>query len=451
MASYRVKSTREPRLNSVPALYPNFTDYLWRHQRFYARYRERWPGTLCDPYDLLDPQQVKYHDFAKLVSAAHNVLSLYRRINQFLKSAPYQLYEELGIPAEVIYLSQCDSPVSDFLLTRLDFVRSDEGWKFLECNFDNPGLMVETFAINEVVCSEIGRCDPNRAASRALPNRLHRAIASAARHLGKRVDECRVGVCSPSNYKRDTDAARYVVDTLRSVRQVNAYHVWLEELRADEVGVYDWEDRKIDVLFRGYPLREFCRLGIPYKNRPNITLDYRQLHTLCTQRKLAIVNTAFAAVLESKAVQALIWLLCDEEMYFGPEDRQLVRRYMPRTFFDRPRHLEKFVVKPMYGCEGSGIRVIDSTGNVMERTIAKHDSRELCVYQQYIEIPSIATMTEFGIQELRFVMSVFMVNDSELGICYRAGEGITDASWWVAPVYLADCKNDLRRPIRKTL
>jgi len=44
-------------------------------------------------------------------------------------------------------------------------------------------------------------------------------------------------------------------------------------------------------------------------------------------------------------------------------------------------------------------------------------------------------MTELGKKTLRCIVSAWVVDRREIGVCLRAGQGITDAAWWIVPVY----------------
>src|SRR5262249_47594008 len=142
--------------------------YLDRRVQFAERHRSRWPGTIVEPYDLLEPHPIGRKELVAIGRATRGVCHIYRRTAQLLRSMPHGVYESLGIPPETIILSRALLPASDLLYTRLDLVSTREGYRLLECNFDAPGLLVETFSVNGLACDSLGRPDPNRRAKLAF-------------------------------------------------------------------------------------------------------------------------------------------------------------------------------------------------------------------------------------------------------------------------------------------
>jgi glutathionylspermidine synthase len=136
-------------------------------------------------------------------------------------------------------------------------------------------------------------------------------------------------------------------------------------------------------------------------------------------------------------VQSLIWQMLEEEITFSPSQRETVQKNMLLTKFGPDPIWDRAVVKPTYGCGGSNIRVVNKDGIILSKSHTDHRSaHNSFVYQEYIDIPAAPAMTEAGPQELNFVLSVWTINADEIGVCYRAGHGITDSAWWVVPVHL---------------
>jgi glutathionylspermidine synthase len=410
--------------------------YRERRQRFFDLYRRRWPGTLNEPFDILDPRPVQRGDMEDIRRAARAVVGLYQQISYILRKIPKAHFYNLGLPEEAAFLAGIGAPINDLLLARLDFVQSKQGPKLLECNFDTPGLIVETFAINRLACKEIGATDPNASARGALSQCLHQAVESSAKHLAKPISECRVRICARSQYARDVDSAWYIVRALKQKQLINVDYVPLEQIQTDDDGLYDSRGHKIDMLVRLYPLYEFCRWGIPHRKNPRRTLDHRMLYEFFKRKQLVMMNTTFAAVLETKAIQALIWKLYESNTFFRRRNRQIIQRYFLKTTLERPHDLEQVIMKPMYGRGGSNVILSDTRGNIWEKGRTSHNREDRCVYQEYIEPPAVVTMTEAGVQTLRVIVSAWVIDGRHAGICYRTGHGITDAAWWMSPIYI---------------
>src|SRR5262245_59249306 len=348
---------------------------------------------------------------------------------------PYNVYESLGIPPETIALSQASLPACDLLYARLDLVPGHEGYRLLECNFDVPGLLVETFSINQVACDSIGRPNPNRRAKLAFEAQLAHELRASARYLGKSLEDCVTVVCSRREYTRDGDVAKLLLEAVDATGSRRWQSRFLDELWCDAHGLYDHEDRRIDVLIRVYPLHWLCRGTIADRNVCGNFLDGRQLLGLLTERRLSLINSPFSSVLESKGIQALIWALYENGSYFDDQEQEAIRRHFLPTYFHKPNTSGRLVRKPMYGRAGSSIMVLDAAGSVLEASEMRNQMEEPAVFQQYIDIPSQRLITEAGMLDLRVITSALAVDGRKVGVCYRAGTGITSASWWIMPAY----------------
>jgi glutathionylspermidine synthase len=409
------------------------SEYLDRRCVFYSQYGQLWPNTLNEPYDILDSVPISLTKMNNIRQTTSSILKVYKTMARYIKYLSPDDLIRLGVPTELAWLSGCESAVDEVLFSRMDFSVKNKEIKLLEVNFDAPGLAVETFEINNLVCEDAGRQDPNYEARRALGEQMHRAVEQASGSVGKSRDQCLVGVCHRRGYGRDAEVARYFVNLL-STHTWNSSTLVLQEITGDENGLYDSNGRQIHVLLRVCPLLDLVRGVIPYKS--SCTLDSRQLTRLCSERRISILSPPTSALLESKMVQSLIWQMLEEGIAFSASEQETIRKNMlPTKFFPDPSW-DKFVVKPTYGCGGSGIKVVSKDGVILDKGRTEHRGASQFVYQKYIDIAAARTMTEVGPQELNFVMSVWTIAANEVGICYRAGHGITDSAWWVVPVYL---------------
>jgi glutathionylspermidine synthase len=97
-----------------------------------------------------------------------------------------------------------------------------------------------------------------------------------------------------------------------------------------------------------------------------------------------VVSTPFAALLESKAAQSLIWSMDECGVGFSEAQSQEVRSYMIPTSFDASRFSNTFVAKPVNGRGGSSIAIVKGR-NVLEVGKTRHNDDDVFVYQEYIE------------------------------------------------------------------
>ncbi len=409
--------------------------HIKRRQEFYDQYGFEWPGTLNEPTDILEAIPVQHEEFENIRLATRSIKEIYKYVLRHIPHIPEEELVRIGIPRKVVVASRCKSGVDDLALSRLDLIISEDDIKLLECNFDAPGLIVETFEINRLVCKQLHQSNPNELGEAALRKCYLRNIEKACRHIGKPKDRCEIAVCCRGEYSRDVEAAKYVTNLLRE-QLPGVRYVTIEECVINELGLHDANAKRIDALILMYPFGEITH----WKFGRNVVADTEsssdRLAALYAQRKLVTINSPMGSILENKAIQALIWKMYEENIGFPGRIRENIGRYMLPTSFDFTRFGGRYVAKPVSGRGGSSIKVFENS-NIIERARTLDLERDALVFQQYYPAPEKLTMTEYGMRRLRFIASVWAIDESEIGLCYRAGEGLTDAAWWIVPVFFS--------------
>jgi glutathionylspermidine synthase len=208
-------------------------------------------------------------------------------------------------------------------------------------------------------------------------------------------------------------------------------------LSLDVNGIYDPSGDRIDVLCRAFPLR-FTRNELFRRRTDCVNAETEGLMLrLVKSRQLAVINPPFAFLLESKALQAVIWNLFESGHYFGHDEREFISKYMLPTFLDPPG-AEAYVVKPVYGAEGDTVAIASPQIGTVSRSACTTHTDQPMVYQKCVQVPIHEIMTEYGLRRLHIVTSCFLVSGRPAGICMRAGDAITDESAWVLPVCVVD-------------
>ncbi len=411
-----------------------------RREQFFHRFGALWPGTLLDAFDLLETHPLPRAEVAAITQATEAIVRIYQRVTSLLQAVPDETLLQMGFPRSTLGIIRTQTPgMSTPFLSRLDLVKTPTGYKMLEINADVPGLLVETFAVNAQVCAESGLVNPNRLGEEILADELRSAVKAGLEFVGKMNRESAyvVFTCC-GKCRRDQDITLYLMNLL-DLPQVQKRYVPLESLCADADGLYDPDGRRIDVLYRFYPL-QFFRGGMFRAHQPGDA----HLHTgqslldLVQNRRLAIINPPSAFLWENKAVQVVIWGLYEAGQYFTDEERALVERHMLPTYLDPVFGDEQYVIKPAYGSEGDTIKIVDPDSEEVLSSREQTYAEQTMIYQQYLELPLVETMTEDGMRMLRFLTSCFIIAGQPVGVILRAGNDITDESWWVAPVCLAD-------------
>ena len=147
------------------------------------------------------------------------------------------------------------SGIPDCVIGRVDLAQTDGGYKLLEFNADAPGLIVEAFSVNGRVCRDAGSGDPNSASG----GRFRRALASSVRAGFQYVEtEPQRGnvVVTSGGGPRDMAQANYVCKLLPDF---SAEYIPVKSLRISEEGIFDLAGRRIDVLYRSFPLQRDVR------------------------------------------------------------------------------------------------------------------------------------------------------------------------------------------------
>jgi glutathionylspermidine synthase len=411
---------------------PSLHEYRRAREDFFARRGALWPETLYDAFDILAPRVVTRAAAQEILDAAAGVARIYTRAADLLRRLPDQALLEMGVPDYVLPVVRCAIPgIADCVIGRLDLARSDGGYKLLEYNADVPGLLVEAFSINAQVCVEAGADDPNASHELLLARGLASAVRAGLRQVGKPEGEVgNVLVTFIGGSRRDKGLAAYVCGLLA---EFSAQYAPLESLSIGLNGLYDPRGRRIDVLYRIFPLH-YIRNGLFHCKEEIPAQMGGVVFDLVERRQLALINPPFAFLLENKALQVLIWNLFESGQYFGETERRLIDRYMLPTYLDPPLNRDAYVMKPAYGAEGDTVQIMTEDGNVVHRAACTTHMGQLMVYQKRVDVPAEEMMTEYGTRKLHMVTSCFLISGTPAGICIRAGEAITDESAWVLPV-----------------
>jgi len=416
----------------------------WRYRRareaFFARHGARFLGTLADPFDILAPYPLPRAEILALTRAAASLASVYKRVAVLLRSLPDEALLDLGLPPETLAVARSSMPgLADIVIGRFDLARTQAGYKLLELNADSPGLLVETFSLNRIVCEHAGRPDPNEGAEQALTEALVHAIRAALDYLGKDRQSGHVVVTAAGNFDRDRVAAIYLSRLLQTSVLSCAQYVPDRQLRIDANGVYDAREQRVDVLLRLLPLHVLGN-RLTRGRRPESAGSESDsgLFDLLQRRLVALINPPSAFLLESKAVQVVIWNLYEQGLYFTENERVLIEKYMLPSYLDEGLAGAPCISKPILGAQGDTVSLVGADGRLVKRSTGTTHSGRAMMYQQYVELPEVKLLTELGPRLLRMVASCFIIDDKPVGICMRAGEAITDESAWVVPLYAAD-------------
>jgi glutathionylspermidine synthase len=404
-------------------------------EKFFAQHHDRWPGTLADAFDILAACPLVRSEIDEILEASRAISAIYRRGAELLRCLSDEALLDMGVPDYLLPAAKSVIPgMVDCVIGRLDLARTTHGYKLLEFNSDAPGLLVETFSVNAEVCRDAGKMDPNESCDLTVAAALIDAVRAGVEYVRKSEgDRINVAVTSRGKSSRDRGLAMYVC---RLLDTVSAKYVPIEMLDIDPNGLYDPNGDRIDILYRVFPL-QLMRNRLFRRQNTCVNAETEGLFLrLVESRRLAVINPPFAFLLESKALQAVIWNLFESGHYFSHDERGFIANYMLPTYLDPPE-ADAYVIKPIYGAGGDTVVIVNPRiGSISQSACTTHAEQSM-VYQKYVKLPTHRTMTEYGPKRLHVVASCFLVSGRPAGICMRAGEAITDESAWVMPVCIA--------------
>src|SRR6185436_16320163 len=112
-------------------------NYRSGRESFYRRFGALWPGTLIDPYDLLEVYPLSSAEIAAITQAAEAIARIHKRTAKLLRTVPDEALLQMGLPRETLNLSRLQIPgMPDTVIGRLDLVNTIDGYKMLEFNAD---------------------------------------------------------------------------------------------------------------------------------------------------------------------------------------------------------------------------------------------------------------------------------------------------------------------------
>jgi glutathionylspermidine synthase len=394
----------------------------------------RWPDTFNDPYDFLDPLALRPNDAAAVLQAARELCAVYSRVAALVPLLPDSALLDLGVPESMLEVVRLpgDGKAPTFL-GRFDLVKTRHGYSMFEFNSDNPGLLDQFVVLESELARQTGQSDLSCFLPAALDRALQALIASARQRLAKRVDdECFIACTAACADGNEIARAAFLCERLRRVPGCRCEFVPAAALEISDVEILDPAGRRIDVLYRLYPLDLFFRSLVRGRSGPSAV---GRITRLIRDRKVIVVNPPGSFVLESKVLQAAIWGFRENGEYFSTEERAIIRRRFLPTYLDDVFDRSGYVVKPAFGRGGDSVTIVEpGTRRAIGNGTCTYADQTL-VYQRYQASPKIVMSTENGEQELSAVTSCFVFNGAPAGVCIRVGCGVTDDGWWLVPTW----------------
>ena len=389
-----------------------------KRQTFYQSIPSFWHDLFGEPYALYDLKEMTKSEVEEIKTATKRIASIYDKTAELLRKLDDETLHRLGIPEAAVPFVRGKALPVEGVIRRVDLVRTKDGWKHYEINADTPTFIYELHHVNGKAAEHFGYCDVNEGCEELLAKTIRKAILFS--HQTKTAPK--VVFTAHDDHEEDWNTLLYLSKLSRIPNEM----VPLRELVVREgEGVYTANGEKIDVLYRQtYPIEHL----VCDKSEDGTDIGIALLN-LVKEGKLALINPLSAFLLQSKAVQALIWGLHEAgHFYFTEEEHNWINQYFIPTYLEKDVFLKRnvsFVEKPSFGREGDTITIYDGAGRTRTKNALKTYDDSLKVYQEYVELPKEKVMTPYGMTEAHFLIGSFVIGKEAGAIGIRVGEKIT--------------------------
>lgn len=412
------------------------SNYIEKREQFYAPLREDfWPELYGQEYSLYNYYTVSKNEVKELRDKMKKIGIIYNKIGEFLReyADDKTLVEALDIPKSALNYVRLKILSKPFVIARGDWIKTPQGYKMVELNAETPTFIKELFKINTLICKEFGVKNPNEGMEEQLSKAIQTSVKEALEWLEEKPQNPYIVFTAHGDHKEDSFTSKYLLE----ISKLNAKFIPLEDLLIDENGLYDKQGNKIHLLYKQtYPTEHL----VLDKNENGDKIG-EQFLKLVEKRKLTVLNPPSAFLLQSKAVQALIWHFYENKVLFNKEERQWIAESMLPTYLDNEIFLqnnEKYVKKPSFGREGDTVDIYDGNKLIVQEPERSYQD-SLPVYQKFVELPSINIETSYGEEKVYMLMGCFLINGEPSAIGLRVDTGlITGNLSYFLPVALGD-------------
>jgi glutathionylspermidine synthase len=407
-------------------------DHRKKRNKAFGKVRSFWHDLYDSEYALYDIALMTKEEIDEIHLVTNRVGRIFFKMGNLLRSSSDDTLLQLDIPKNILPFIRHSALPVESVISRVDLVQTADGFKLLELNSDTPTFEKEVFCVNGVICDEFGVEDPNKGLADLLGKEIRKAMAEALHHV-QLEHEPHIVFTSHEAHDEDKFTTLFLMETAN----VSAKYVPLHKLTIIEhKGLFDDNGKKIDLLYRQtYPLEHLIE---DHDEKTNKKIGIQLLELVVTN-KLQMINPISAFLLQSKAVQAVIWGMMElDHPYFTTEEKQWISTYFLPTYLEEDIFLKrglKYVKKPSFGREGDTVSIFQGNEKILEDRYKTYEQL-LPVYQKYIDLPTKEINTINGIKDGKLLIGSFLINGKSCGFGLRAGQQITDNNAYFLPVGL---------------
>jgi glutathionylspermidine synthase len=388
-----------------------------------------WADLFDKEYALYDMVYFSKKEIEDIRDATNAAGQIFYKTAKLLRNSPDSTLQQLDIPEKMIPFIRHQGLPVESVIARIDLAKTPEGYKVLELNSDTPTFEKEVFRVNGYMTNLFGVQDPNEGLEKELASSVRKAIHESAIKLNK--TDPYIVFTSHDDHIEDYYTTLYLLE----LADLPARYVPLHQLNIiSGEGLFDDEGQKIDILYRPtYPIEHL----IEDRDQETQELVGIQLLELVRDKKIAMINPISAFLLQSKAVQSVIWGLMEiDHPFYSADEKETIKRYFLPTYLEEDIFISKgiqYVKKPCFGREGDTVEIYKDQRKIMEDKYKTYIS-STPVFQQYVDLPSHPIQTTEGIKEGKLLIGSFLVNGKASGIGIRAGNQITDNTAYYLPL-----------------
>ena len=403
-----------------------------KRRQFYKQFCPFWYDLADEPYALYDVLYFSQADLLRIQQAATAIIHVYHKTAGLLQQMKSDTYRDLGFPkAAFPFLSHTTLSVPS-IIQRLDMVPEGTKWKHYELNSDTPTFIMECYQINDQVAKHFGYLPINDGKKQELVQIISAAIQESLAICGFSQTNAKIVFTAHRESVEDWETTCYLAGLFSNLSpEVLA----LNDLRiVTGEGLYTPKGERIHLLYRQtYPL-EFLMQDQDEKTGEAVGVEL--LH-LVLQKKLAICNPISAFLLQSKAVQALIWGLHEmgHTCYTEAEHQMIQDHFLP-TYLDADYFLSTripYVKKPVFGREGAAVQIYQGDCNNHAQQFGDYD-KQLKVYQKFVSSPQKEIQSPVGRCMAHILVGCFVIGNQVGAMGARAGNLITRNESYFLPI-----------------
>lgn len=393
---------------------------LIKHQRLrhelFQKLPDFWADLQSSYYALLDIYKFTKKEVDEIHIITEQIGGIYDKTARLMRQLPDDVFSMLGYSKQVIPYLRQKTIQSEGIIRRIDLVQTENGWKHYECNSDTPTFIMETHRVNGLVADYFKVKDPNSESELQLSHVMNQVINNSIKGLEKPI----IVFTAHGDHEEDWKTAKYIQSLYNGESQL----ISLDKLQIIENdGLYTPNGERIHILYRQtYPI-EYMELDKSVDG----TLIGLALLELVETGKLIMFNPISAFLLQSKAVQALIWNLHVENSdVFTEDEHDIIEKYFLPTYLEPDYFIEhhiSYVEKPSFGREGDTIKILDGEQN--QHSLQNTYLDQVMIYQEFSPLPKKKVMTPEGPLELHILVGSFLIKEQYGAIGIRAGNIIT--------------------------